>query len=526
MDKKYFWIGVLIVLAGVSIVALGWLGVPFKQLPVAETSQIVELKNGDTYDLTASYVTKTIAGKTQKMLAYNGMIPGPAIKVAQGAEVTVNFKNGMDIPTLLHSHGVRMENAFDGSQLQQEEMKPGESFAYKLKFPDAGVYWYHPHAKEVYGQGLGLYGAFIVSPTASAYFPPVNRELPLFISDLPIENGTIALDKNVTSHSLMGHYGNVMLVNGEDNFNLEAKTGEVVRLYVINAANARPFNFTVKGLQLKLVGADSGAYEKASFVDSVVLGPSERAIVDALLPNSGTYEIQNKTPGRTYVLGAITANAEHAGTSYEREFNVLQLNQATITSINPFRKLFDSRPTKRIVLTLDMGGSMTSMQGMGHGAHMMPDGSTMLTTGGTMMGGSPMNASPDGIEWDDTNQMMNQMSNTDLIKWKIVDQDTGKENMDIDWSFKLGEPVKIRIFNDPKSMHPMQHPIHFHGQRFLIVARNGVRQTNLVWKDTALVKSGETVDIILDPSNPGEWMAHCHISEHLEAGMMMKFKVQ
>ncbi|MEK7649883.1 MAG: multicopper oxidase domain-containing protein, partial [Patescibacteria group bacterium] len=109
---------------------------------------------------------------------------------------------------------------------------------------------------------------------------------------------------------------------------------------------------------------------------------------------------------------------------------------------------------------------------------------------------------------------------------KIVDQDTGKANMDIDWSFAKGKPVKIRIFNDPRSMHPMQHPIHFHGQRFLVVARNGVGQSNLVWKDTTLVRSGETVDIILDPSNPGEWMAHCHISEHLESGMMFSFVVQ
>ena len=152
---------------------------------------------------------------------------------------------------------------------------------------------------------------------------------------------------------------------------------------------------------------------------------------------------------------------------------------------------------------------------------MMPNGQMM---GGMSMGGIPEG----GIEWEDSDmQMMNQMSNVDMVDWNIVDQDTGKKNMDIDWTFKRGEPVKIRIFNDPKSTHPMQHPIHFHGQRFLVVARDGVPQTdNLVWKDTVLVKAGETVDIVLDISNPGIWMAHCHIAEHLEAGMMMKFKIQ
>ena len=481
-------------------------------------STVVDLKNNDTFDLTASYITKEIKGTNQTMLAYNGSIPGPTIRVAQGAEVTINFKNGTDMPQLLHSHGVRMDNAYDGSQMVQKEIQPGESFTYKLKFPDAGVYWYHPHVQEVYGQGLGLYGAFIVTPNDPTYFPKVNRGLPVFLSDIPIENGSIALDKNKTSHTLMGHYGNVMLVNGDDNYVLQTKSGEVVRMYVVNAANARPFNFAIKGLKLKLVGSDSGAYEKATFVNSVVLGPSERAIVDVLIPNAGTYEIQNQTPTKSYSLGTITVSEEKIDNSFEKQFTVLESNIATIKSIDPFRSYFNKSPDKTISLTLDMGGNMMGMQGMGHGNHMMSNGSTM--------GGSMMGSSPDGIEWDDSNQMMNATTNKDSIKWKIKDQDTGKENKDINWVFKKDQPVKIRIFNDPNSMHPMQHPIHFHGQRFLVVSRNGVAQTNLAWKDTVLVKSGETVDIVLDPSNVGTWMAHCHISEHLESGMMLQFVVE
>lgn len=512
MNNKYLYLVGIAALAVTAVVMV--IAIPRKQVLPALTSEVVTLKDGDSYNLVAEYVSKEIGGKTQMMLAYNGSIPGPTIRVAQGAEVTINFKNNTDTQTLLHSHGVRMDNAFDGSQLQQKEMQPGESFSYKLKFPDAGVYWYHPHAKEVYGQGLGLYGAFIVIPTDSNYFPPVNREVPMFLSDLPVQSGKIALNKDTISHSLMGHYGNVMLTNGEENYTLKAKPGEVVRLYVVNAANTRPFNFTIKGLKLKLVGADSGAYEKASFVDSVVLGPSERAIVDVFLPALGTYEIQNKTPDSTYALGSILVTGGRVDTSYKQEFDVLQSNQATIQSIDPFRLSFNWPHQRRIALLVDMMGGMMN----GTGGHRMP--------GGQMMGG--MGEIPaGGIEWEDADmRMMNQMSNVDMIDWNIVDQDTSKKNMDIDWTFKKGEPVKIRIFNDPKSAHPMQHPIHFHGQRFLIVARDGVPQTNLVWKDTVLLKAGETVDIVLDTSNPGVWMAHCHISEHLEAGMMMKFEVQ
>ena len=121
---------------------------------------------------------------------------------------------------------------------------------------------------------------------------------------------------------------------------------------------------------------------------------------------------------------------------------------------------------------------------------------------------------------------MEGMKGTQMTDWRIVDQVTGKSNMGIDWNFSAGDKVKIRIFNDPKSMHPMQHPIHFHGQRFLVLARNDVANTNLVWKDTVLVPAGQTVDILLDASNPGAWMAHCHIAEHLEAGMMFAYRVR
>lgn len=505
MNIKLFGIVAVVIILGAVLFAL-----QERTSPSAVASQTVELKDGDVYDLTAGYVTKVLAGKAQKMLAYNLSIPGPTIRVPQGASVTVNFKNDTDLPALLHSHGVRMDNAFDGSQLQQKDIQPGESFTYKLTFPDAGVYWYHPHVAEVYGQGLGLYGAFIVTPTDPTYFPPVDREVPLFLSDLPVQDGNIMLDKDNPSHSLMGHYGNVMLVNGQEDYVLEAKKNEVVRLYIINAANVRPFNFAIKGAKLKIIGGDSGAYERATWQDSVLLAPSERAIVDVLFENAGTYTIQNQTPDKTYALGTIKVSADTVATSYVAQFNTLQENKTTKTSIDPFRSYFDKAPDKHVALTIDMTGGMMSGAG---GGHMMPDGSMMP-------------ASPDGIEWEDTNPMMNAMSNTAMIKWKIVDQDTGKKDMDIDWNFNKGEPVKIRIFNDPKSAHPMQHPIHFHGQRFLVVARDGARQENLVWKDTVLVKAGETVDIVLDPSSPGTWMAHCHISEHLEAGMMMKFTVK
>lgn len=529
VNKKYLYISLAV--AGVVIIgalALSQNKSPYSAsaeyistdvagLTATRPTETVELKNGDTYDMTANFVEKNINGTNYRMLAYNGSIPGPLIKIAQGAEVTINFKNDTGMKTLLHSHGVRMDNAFDGSQTTQEEMEPGETFAYKLKFPDAGMYWYHPHVREDFEQELGLYGNFLVVPESANYWSPVNREVPLFLDDILIENDKIVLSNQGVDRTLMGRFGNVMLVNGETNYSLPAKKGEVVRFYVTNAANTRPFNFAIGGLKLKRVGADGGAYEHEEWVDAVTLGPSERAIVEVLFDESGTFSFQNKTPDKTYTLGNIIVSDSLVGISYAQQFTQLSMHKETVQSIDPLRAQFDRVPDKQITLSINMMGGMGGEMmdppaGGGHDAHQMS-------------GGSMMSAGESGIEWEDTNQMMNEMSDPDNIKWKIVDEVSGLENMEIDWSFKRGQPVKIRIFNDPNSMHLMQHPIHFHGQRFLVLERNGVKETNLVWKDTVFIPSGETVDILLDTSNPGTWMAHCHIAEHLEAGMMFSFKV-
>jgi FtsP/CotA-like multicopper oxidase with cupredoxin domain len=132
-----------------------------------------------------------------------------------------------------------------------------------------------------------------------------------------------------------------------------------------------------------------------------------------------------------------------------------------------------------------------------------------------------------GIEWEDDMVEVNRMTTPANFRWKLVDGDTGAENAAIDWKFKVGDQVKLRLVNEMDSDHPMPHPFHVHGAgRFLILARDGAVEANLVWKDTVLVRTGETVDILLDVTNPGRWMAHCHIAEHHESGMMFSVDVE
>ena len=130
------------------------------------------------------------------------------------------------------------------------------------------------------------------------------------------------------------------------------------------------------------------------------------------------------------------------------------------------------------------------------------------------------------VEWSGTMPHMNWASTGRQVTWVVRDPRTGKENMAIDdWRFRVGDVVKVRLSNERASFHAMQHPIHLHGQRFLVLRVNGVAQENLVWKDTVLLPVGTTVELLVEMSNPGRWMLHCHIAEHLAADMMMEFQV-
>ena len=108
----------------------------------------------------------------------------------------------------------------------------------------------------------------------------------------------------------MGRFGNVMLISGEAALELEAKQSEVVRLYLTNTANTRVFNVALPGAQMKLVGADSGHYEREELVEQVLIAPSERIVVDVLFGEAGTRTLEHQTPERTYRLATIAVSGE------------------------------------------------------------------------------------------------------------------------------------------------------------------------------------------------------------------------
>lgn len=491
-------------------------------LPKSHPPELLSVESGSVLDLEMGPVQHKIGEQVVSMLGYNGSIPGPTVHVKQGSEITVRLHNNTTLPTTLHAHGVRMANAFDGvPDLTQKAIEPGETFTYQLTFPDAGAFWYHPHVRTDYTVESGLYGAIIVEPKDPDYWPAADRNQVLMLDDIALnEQGLLPFDQRVATHTLMGRFGTTLLVNGEKNYQVQAQVGETLRLYLTNAANTRLFHFSLAGQKLKVLGADGGKYAREIFVDSLIIAPGERRVVDVTFNQAGTFALQHRAPDVNVTMGSFLVGVpQTTSTTQKTDFEMLRFDEPLENEMQDIMRQYLLRnPDKELVFSLKMGHGM--QHGMPERMHVMDDGAIMKDAD---MG---MGGDGDAYEWEDTMGHMNAQSTSRTLEWQLVDQATGKTNMNIDdWRFTVGEKIKIRLFNDPRSMHPMQHPIHFHGQRFMVIATNGVPNEQPVWLDTALIAKGDTVDIVLDITNPGTWMAHCHILEHAESGMMFPFTV-
>jgi FtsP/CotA-like multicopper oxidase with cupredoxin domain len=530
-------------------------------LSLAQPPTAIELRDGAQFDLRIAPVTKLVGATPVRMLAYNGSIPGPTLRVRQGTEVLVNVVNEGDLEATVHWHGLRLDNRYDGTAATQSPIPVGGAFTYRLTFPDPGVYWYHPHIREDYGQEMGLYGNIIVEAADADYWPAVNRELTITLDDILLEEGHVAsFDRRYPTYTAMGRFGNTLLVNGQPELSLQARRGEVVRFYMTNTANTRVFNVAFGGARMKLVGGDSGRYEREEFVESAVIAPSERMVVDVLFEHSGRAMLEHRTPKRAYKLVAIDVDDEPAEPSFASQFRKLRTNPEMETDRSRITDYLVAEPDKTLALTAEMDMGEPTASSEASVAYVCPMHSEVVREapgrcprcGMKLVSAQPAGASahghhdcehapvagthehervehadyPTGIEWEDDMVDVNRMTNPSNMRWKLIDRQTGFEGSAIDWRFRVGDRVKIRLVNEMDSDHPMHHPFHVHGAgRFLILARDGVVEPNLVWKDTVLVPTGQTVDLLLEVTHPGVWMAHCHIAEHHESGMMLTFRV-
>jgi suppressor of ftsI len=486
-------------------------------IPLVRPRSLRQLRHGDAMRLEAGAVRRSVRGKSVIMYGFNGEQPGPLLQVAQGAVVHINFVNRTAHETAIHWHGVRLDNRFDGvPHLTQPPVAPGDSFRYQVRFPDAGLYWYHPHHREDIQQDLGLYGNLLVRDARRSAYGPAHREQILMLDDLLLgEAGLVPYGAQRATHALMGRFGNVLLINGEPapGFRLSVRRGEVVRMFLTNVANTRTFNLSIPRARLKITGGDIGRFEHEVWTDNVIIAPAERYIVDVLFDSAGTVPLLNQVQSidhtrgsffeETDTLGLVTVTSARATPDVRAQFGALRSNSEVVRDIARYRSHAARQPDFTLTLSMKNQG--------------LPPAMVQLLQRDTLF------FNP--VEWSGTMPMMDWLPTTDQVVWTLRDQATNRENEDIAWQFKVGDLVRIRLVNDRHTLHAMAHPIHIHGQRFLVLSVNGRPTTNHVWKDTVLVPVGSVVELLLEVSNPGLWMIHCHIAEHLEAGMKTVFGV-
>jgi FtsP/CotA-like multicopper oxidase with cupredoxin domain len=242
--------------------------------------------------------------------------------------------------------------------------------------------------------------------------------------------------------------------------------------------------------------------------------------------------LEHRTPERTYDLGRFSVSTKHtarASQSFNKlrtdcvlaaerrslEHDVLRAPDTVLAVVSLMPLLYGQDAAPAELYACPMHPEVTATQPR-----------TCPTPHAEHTPTHSAQESGDGLEWEDLMPGINRASDPSNMIWKLIDRQTGAENGAIAWTFRVGDRVKIRLVNGMESDHPMHHPFHIHGAgRFLILSRDGLPESNLVWKDTVLVRAGQIVDILLDVTNPGLWMAHCHIAEHTESGMMFSFQV-
>jgi len=411
---------------------------------------------------------------------FGNRVPGPEIRVRQGERLRVVVANRLPEDTTVHWHGVRLPNAMDGVPgLTQPPIKPGDQFVYEFTPPDAGTFWYHPHADSLQQLGRGMAGALIVEEPKPV---PVDRDILWMLSDWRLTAGAQIASGfgNAMEAAMSGRVGNTVTVNGAVSEEVPVRAGERVRLRLVNCALARIMALRFEGHRPVVVAIDGQPCEPHEPKGGrLLLGPAMR--LDVMLDMQGD-------PGRRYrVIDDFYEDLSYWLTQLAYDegppFRAHPLAAPLALPPNPLPEP-DLATAERHELTLQggmMGGGammgMGGMMGMGHGASWAINGTSM--TGDGHAGMPPL------------------------------------------LTLQRGRSYVLTMRNATAWWHPM----HLHGYSFRVLSRNGLPIPHRQWADTVLVPPKETVEIAFVADNPGDWMLHCHVTDHQVSGMMTVLRV-
>lgn len=403
-----------------------------------------------------------------RVWAFDGMSPGPELRVPQGGRFERRLVNELPEPTSVHWHGLRLDNAMDGvPDLTQAPVAPGATFDYAFDCPDAGTFWYHSHLKASEQVERGLYGAMIVDEPDA---PDIDAEHVLILDDWRLDQEAQVMGGFDNGHDLShaGRMGNVVTTNGAMDLSLDARRGDRLRLRLINAANARIFTLGLTGMRGWIVATD-GMPVKAPrpVVGAFVLAPAQRLdlIVD-IEADAGEEAVLMDIIGEDR-FAQVTFRVASGGTPREHAPSPLPPNPSTDAPASG---------AARDLTMLMEGGAMRWLA--------EADSPSGRKSGQDLAG--------DGLFW-----ALNGFAGRPDTPFATLDR---------------GETVRLAFVND--TLWP--HAMHIHGHHFFELDAAG-QPGDL--RDTTLVQPRETRSVLLRADNPGDWLLHCHMLDHHAGGM-------
>ena len=417
--------------------------------------------------------------------AYSGQLPSPVLRVRQDEPFRATIENGLDQDTTVHWHGIRVPNAMDGVPgLTQPPIQPGESFTYEFTPPDAGTFWYHPHANSLEQIGRGLAGILIVEEREPV---AVDRDLLWMLQDWRLtKEGEIASGfGNMMDAAMSGRVGNVVTINGAPPADLAVRQGERIRLRLANAALARIMALRIEGHHPIVVAIDGQPCEPHEPEEGrLMFGPAMR--IDIVLDMLGE-------PGRRYaVIDDFYDGLSYTLTSlvYDNAPPLRDHPQDSLLALprNPLPEPDLTHALRQeIVLQGGMmgGGKLSGVGGMMGMAMPGMNGGPVWAINGTSMTGD------------------------------------GMAGMQPLFTLQKGQTCLLTMRNETAWRHTM----HIHGFSMLVLNRNGAAVSHRQWQDTVLMAPKDTVECAFVADNPGDWMLHCHVTDHQMTGLMTVFRV-
>ncbi|HTN31683.1 MAG TPA: multicopper oxidase family protein [Pseudomonas sp.] len=411
------------------------------------------------YELIAAPLdVELVPGSTTSVWAYGGQVPGVELRCRQGERLRVRFINRLSEPTTIHWHGLRIPLEMDGvPYVSQLPVLPGEHFDYDFVCPDAGTFWYHPHTASAEQLGRGLVGPLIVEERKPSGF---RHERTLAIRHWHVDaEGTFTAFSVPREAARGGTPGILSTVNGSHSPVLELPAGQVVRLRLLNLDNTHTYRLALPDAEVRIYALDGNPIAPRPLGKNYWLGPGMRIDLAIRVPAAGVELPVRNGPLRLATLKSVPST--EASGDWPAPLPANPIAEPDLARAETLR--FNFEWAGALSVNAEKGGPFTFWQ-------------------------------INGKAWDSRDN-------------SCVERPLARLKRNGHYIFEL------------RNVSQYQHPVHLHGMSFKVLSSDR-RKIEPYFTDTYLLGKNETARVALVADNPGMWMFHCHVIDHMETGLM------